>query len=124
MNYTPEQFAALAPYEEHFRTAINAKWSRNPGRTALKTIYDNYTAATGSKDRFNPWCGNCVLNLMKKAGALWLADNEAKKKAAENPVQVESKPVKATEAKQAKPTTASPKKSTTKTTKAKKTAEK
>ena len=94
MNYTPEQFAALAPYEEHFRTAINAKWSRNPGRTALKTIYDNYTAATGSKDRFNPWCGNCVLNLMRKAGALWLADNEAKK-AAENPVQGESKPVKA-----------------------------
>lgn len=114
-NYTPEQFAALAPYEEHFRTAINAKWSRNPGRTALKTIYDNYTAATGSKDRFNPWCGNCVLNLMRKAGALWLADAEAKK-------QTEEKPVKATEAKQAKPTTASPKKSTTKKSTAKKTA--
>ena len=111
-NYTPEQFAALAPYEEHFRTAINAKWSRNPGRTALKTIYDNYAAATGSKDRFNPWCGNCVLNLMKKAGALWLADNEAKK-AAENPAPSESKPVKAAS-----------KKSTAKTTKAKKTAEK
>lgn len=109
-NYTPEQFAALAPYEEHFRTAINAKWSRNPGRTALKTIYDNYTAATGTKDRFNPWCGNCVLNLMRKAGALWLADNEAKKKAAENPVPSESKPAKAAS-----------KKSTAKTTKAKKT---
>lgn len=121
MNYTPEQFAALAPYEEHFRTAINAKWSRNPGRTALKTIYDNYAAATGSKDRFNPWCGNCVLNLMRKAGALWLADNEAKK-AAENPVPSDSKPVKATEAKQAKPTTASPKKSSTKKSTAKKTA--
>ena len=113
MNYTPEQFAALAPYEEHFRTAINAKWSRNPGRTALKTIYDNYAAATGSKDRFNPWCGNCVLNLMKKAGALWLQDAEAKKKAAENPVPSDSKPVKAPA-----------KKSTAKTTKAKKTAEK
>lgn len=121
MNYTPEQFAALAPYEEHFRTAINAKWSRNPGRTALKTIYDNYTAATGSKDRFNPWCGNCVLNLMRKAGALWLADAEAKK-VPETPAPSDSKPVKATEAKQAKPTTASPKKSTAKKSTAKKTA--
>lgn len=121
MNYTPEQFAALAPYEEHFRTAINAKWSRNPGRTALKTIYDNYTAATGSKDRFNPWCGNCVLNLMRKAGALWLADAEAKKAAPETPAPSDSKPVKAaskksTTAKQAKPTTASPKKTTAKKT--------
>lgn len=112
MNYTPEQFAALAPYEEHFRTAINAKWSRNPGRTALKTIYDNYTAATGSKDRFNPWCGNCVLNLMRKAGALWLADAEAKKAAPETPAPSEIKPAKAA----SKKTTAS------KTTKAKKTA--
>lgn len=109
-NYTPEQFAALAPYEEHFRTAINAKWSRNPGRTALKTIYDNYTAATGSKDRYNPWCGNCVLNLMRKAGALWLADAEAKKTAPETPAPSDSAPAKA-----------APKKTSSKKTTAKKT---
>ena len=83
MNYTDEQFAALAPFEDNFRTAIDGEWSRRirtPDQLRIKEIYE---AATRSRIPFNQGCGTCLLNLLKRAGRLYFADKterEAKSK--------------------------------------------
>ena len=74
MNYTDEQFAALAPFEDNFRTAIGGEWSRHirtPDQLRIKEIYE---AATKSRIPFNQGCGTCLLNLLKRAGRLFFQD--------------------------------------------------
>ena len=74
MNYTDEQFAALAPFEDNFRTAIGGEWSRRirtPDQLRIKEIYE---AATRSRIPFNQGCGTCLLNLLKRAGRLFFQD--------------------------------------------------
>lgn len=77
MNYTEEQFWALEPYAEHFRTAVESRWARNPGRRALKTIGETYNAAAGLQERWDTNCGTCVLRLLTEAGRLWFEDEAA-----------------------------------------------
>lgn len=77
MNYTEEQFWALEPYAGHFRTAVESRWARNPGRRALKTIGETYNAAAGIRERWDTNCGTCVLRLLTEAGRLWLEDEAA-----------------------------------------------
>ena len=74
MTFTKEQLKTLAAWEENFRTAVKAKWARNPGRTALRTIYDIYTAATGDRRRFSDNCSTCILNLLTDCGKLYFED--------------------------------------------------
>lgn len=74
MNYTDEQFAALAPFEDNFRTAIDGEWTRRvrtPDQLRIKEIYE---AATRSRIPFNQGCGTCLLNLLKRAGRLFFQD--------------------------------------------------
>ncbi len=78
MNYTDGQFAALAPFARHFRTAVESRWARNPGREGLRIIGETYNAATGSRERWDTNCGTCVLRLLTEAGALWLEDERAR----------------------------------------------
>lgn len=78
MNYTDEQFEALAPYARHFRTAVESRWARNPGRAGLKLIGDTYNAATGCRERWDTNCGTCVLRLLTEAGTLWMDDERAR----------------------------------------------
>ena len=61
----------LAPFADHFRTAVEARWSRYPGRDALVLINDTYNAATGGSARLANDCGVCLLRLMRSAGKLY-----------------------------------------------------
>ena len=70
MTFNKEQLKILSAWEENFRTAVKAKWARNPGRTALRVIYDIFTQATGDRRRFSDNCSTCILNLLTDCGKL------------------------------------------------------
>ena len=94
MNYTDEQFAALAPFEDNFRTAIDGEWTRRvrtPDQLRIKEIYE---AATRSRIPFNQGCGTCLLNLLKRAGRLYFADKKEREVATkpETPVEAPKMP--------------------------------
>ena len=74
MTFTTEQLNILSKWEEHFRTAVNARWARNPGRSALRVIYDIYIHATGDRRRFSDNCSQCILSLLTDCGNLYFAD--------------------------------------------------
>lgn len=84
MTFSEEQIQILSQWEENFRTAIKAKWARNPGRTALKTIWEIFTKATGDSRRFNDNCSHCILSLLHDCGSIYYKDVEemAKKEVA------------------------------------------
>ena len=74
MTFTTEQLKTLSAWEENFRTAVNAKWARNPGRAGLRVIYDIYTSATGDRRRFSDNCSTCILSLLTDCGKLYSHD--------------------------------------------------
>lgn len=74
MTFTTEQLQTLSAWEENFRTAVNAKWARNPGRSALRVIYDIYTTATGDRRRFSDNCNTCILSLLTDCGKVYFND--------------------------------------------------
>ena len=76
MKFTTEQLNILSAWEDNFRTAVNAQWARNPGRSGLKVIYDIYTSVTGDKRRFNDNCNHCILSLLTDCGKLYFQDKE------------------------------------------------
>jgi hypothetical protein len=76
MTYTAEQLKTLSAWEENFRTAIKAKWARNPGRSGIRQIYDIYTKATGDRRRYSDNCSTCILSLLQDAGKLYFQDME------------------------------------------------
>lgn len=78
MHYNDEQFTALSKYEEHFTTAVNARWSRYPGSAALDEIHSIYCAATGDKRKNNKSCSTCILNLLIDCGRLYFQDKTAR----------------------------------------------
>ena len=82
MNYTDEQFAALAPFEDNFRTAIDGEWTRRIRTPDQLRIKDIYEAATKSRIPFNQGCGTCLLNLLKRAGRLFFQDKEKRENSA------------------------------------------
>lgn len=57
-------------------TALNADWAKNPGRTALQTIHQVYTTATGSRVRFSDSCNHCILTLLRECGRVYFRDKE------------------------------------------------
>ncbi len=85
MTFTKEQIETLSAWEENFRTAVRARWARNPGRAALRTIFDIFTSATGDRRRFSDNCSDCVLRLLHDCGELYYRDvEEMARKAAES----------------------------------------
>ena len=94
MNYTEEQFEALAKYEDQFRTATRSNWATYVGFPAAKKIHGIMIEAGLAKANVhvNYACANCVLRLLKQAGKAWLEDKEARAKAAENPEQAAPAP--------------------------------
>lgn len=76
MTFTKEQIKTLSAWEDNFRTAIRAKWARNPGRSALRVIYDIYTSATGDRRRFSDNCSTCILSLLQDCGKLYFQDSD------------------------------------------------
>lgn len=76
MIFTEAQLTILSAWEENFRTAVNAKWARNPGRFGLKVIWETYTKATGDTRRFSDSCSNCILGLLQDCGKVYFQDME------------------------------------------------
>lgn len=74
MNYTDEQFNALAPFEDNFRTAVEGDWTRRVTIGDQQKIKDIYEAATKSRIPFNQGCGSCLLTLLKRAGRMYFVD--------------------------------------------------
>jgi hypothetical protein len=71
---TDEQFAALAQYEDRFRTAIDGGWCRYPGLAALQTMASVYASVTGRGIRINSGCSRCVLHVVQDAGRVYFAE--------------------------------------------------
>ena len=76
MKLTKEQFDALAPYEKHFDSAVNHRWTRFPGGAALDLIHDTLKQVTGLNLPLNKCCSHCILELMTEMGKIFLADME------------------------------------------------
>lgn len=76
MRFTEEQLKDLSPWEDNFRTAVNAQWARNPGRSGLKVIYDIFTSVTGDTRRFNDNCNHCILSLLQDCGRIYFQDKQ------------------------------------------------
>lgn len=76
MNFSEQTFNRLAEYERYFRTACDADWCSNPGRSALATMCDaldeHDKGITRTPRDFN--CGACQLRIVKRTGYLYFAD--------------------------------------------------
>lgn len=94
MTFTKDQMEVLSNFEEYFRTAINARWARNPGRTNLSRIHEIFTSATGDTRRLDANCQHCILNLLRDCGKFYFQDKESKTE-----VKAEDIPVKKVRAK-------------------------
>ena len=81
MKFTIEQLNTLSQWEEHFRTAVNAQWARNPGTSALMVIHGIFCQVTGDQRRFNDNCSHCILSLLKDCGTLYFQDKAEMEKA-------------------------------------------
>ena len=100
MKLTKEQLEALAPYEQHFETAVRSRWARYPGTDAMRLIHRIYCDVTGAKIRLNTSCGVCRLNLLRGLGKIYFEDKAELEaaaaaeaaKAAEAPVEEAPKP--------------------------------
>lgn len=79
MKLTKKQFDALAPYEKHFDSAVNHRWTRFPGGAALDLIHDILHQVTGLNLPLNKCCSHCILELMTEMGRIFLADRDEMK---------------------------------------------
>ena len=74
MRLNDEQFETLSRYEEQFRTAVNSRWARFPGTSAMHVIHKIKTQVTGHSSRLNTSCSSCVLRLLTEMGNIYFAD--------------------------------------------------
>ena len=95
MRLTKEQFDALAPYEKHFDSAVNHRWTRFPGGAALDLIHDTLKQVTGLNLPLNKCCSHCILELMTEMGKIFLADREERNKTLVSKLETEVEVVKA-----------------------------
>lgn len=68
---TPEQVAALAPYEDKMATAIRAGYATYPGVQALELMRNIWAAHTGNTYPYSPSCSTCIMNLLRDIGTLY-----------------------------------------------------
>lgn len=95
MRLTKEQFDALAPYEKHFDSAVNHRWTRFPGGAALDLIHDTLKQVTGLNLPLNKCCSHCILELMTEMGKIYLADREERNKILVSKIETDVEVVKA-----------------------------
>ena len=95
MKLTKEQFDALAPYEKHFDSAVNHRWTRFPGGAALDLIHDALKQVTGLNLPLNKCCSHCILELMTEMGKIFLADREERNKTLVSKIETDVEVVKA-----------------------------
>ena len=80
MKLTKKQYDALAPFEKHFDSAVNHRWTRFPGGAALDMIHDILLKVTGLKLAVQKCCSLCILELMTEMGRIYLADRDEMKR--------------------------------------------
>lgn len=80
MKLNKQQYDALAPYEKHFDSAVNHRWTRFPGGAALDMIHDTLLQVTGLNLPVNKCCSHCILELMTEMGRIFLADRDEMKR--------------------------------------------
>ena len=80
MKLNKQQYDALAPYEKHFDSAVNHRWTRFPGGAALDMIHDILLQVTGLNLPVNKCCSHCILELMTEIGRIFLADSDEMKR--------------------------------------------
>ena len=121
MNFTDEQFNALAPFEPKFETLTRAHYVSYVGFRNAKRIDDILKAAgiVPAGQRTNYACADCVKRLVAKAAAAWFSDKEARIAAEQEKEAASATSEAAEEAPKPKPAPKS-----RKTSKAAKTAEK
>lgn len=71
---TDEQFNALAPFEDNYKTAIDLGYSRYPGQAAVNTMFNIYRDLTNTRTNINRSCSVCILHLVQKVGKLYFAE--------------------------------------------------
>ena len=77
MTFTEEQFESLAPFERYFITATRSKYGYCGSKNAERIHAVLKEAGIYSPNhRTSYTCSRCVLDLLKRAGALWLADKQ------------------------------------------------
>ena len=74
---TAEQIKALQPYERYFKQATEAAWCSYPGQAAIDKMRDIWLDLTGTKYPYQPGCSNCLLNLVRDLGHIYLAQKDA-----------------------------------------------
>ena len=79
MKLTKKQYDALAPFEKHFDSAVNHRWTRFPGGAALDMIHDILLQVTSLNLPVNKCCSHCILELMTEMGRIFLADRDEMK---------------------------------------------
>ena len=80
MKLTKKQYDALAPFEKHFDSAVNHRWTRFPGGAALDMIHDILLQVTGLNLPVNKCCSHCILELMTDMGRIFRADRDEMKR--------------------------------------------
>lgn len=71
MTFSEEQMTALAQFERHFYTILNADFASNPGPAALRTLHSIMVAAVDWKEPLNSSCNHCWGRLLRSAGDLY-----------------------------------------------------
>lgn len=87
---TEEQYNALAPYEQNFKTALECQYSRYPGADGVDTMFRIWKEITNTRMNINRSCSVCILHLIQDVGRLWYA--EKAKRIAEQLDKMEDKP--------------------------------
>lgn len=72
-HFTPEQMAVLEPMERFFSQAVQASWCSYPGQANINILLEYWQQLTGQPYPYKPGCPNCLLNLVRDAGAVYFA---------------------------------------------------
>ena len=105
MNFSDKTFEALAPFERYFKTATEADWCPNPGRSALDAMAAALEEIDHRPTAINHACGACILRVVKRTGYLYFADKaEREAQAAPEAPKPKKAPAKKTTATSAKKT--------------------
>lgn len=91
MKLTKEQIKILEPYEQHFNTAIRSRYARYPGASAVHTIHQIYSEATGTRIQLNASCSSCIFRLLVDCGTLYFKDKQELEQIQEKPKRTRKK---------------------------------
>lgn len=74
MNFTNEEMEYLKKYEENFKTAVQANYSRNIPTAELTQLHRIYERSKNTKYNLCKHCSTSILNFLKRMGAMYFED--------------------------------------------------